>query len=209
MNRREVFYWYKTESPLNRVVAYLRSWILPLEAVLEVVPQCEAILDIACGHGLMLHGLARSQKPITQIHGIDLDAKRLETAKRSLREFPNVKLFYGDALEWQPPLNYGCVILSDVLHHLKPNQKSELIKKAKSWLKPRGTLIVKDVDWHPRWKGWVSVFHDALISGIKACVEPRVRIENILKESGFVVSDAKRIDRFQPYAHYLIVSRKD
>ena len=119
---------------------YLKSLIIPFQAISQALPQTGTIMDIGCGNGEVASFLARLST--RQVIGIDPDKLRLQATASTQQ---NLKLVHADALTYKFPLLAGAV-LSDMLHHLSPQQQRLLLTKTIAALQPGGVIIVKEID---------------------------------------------------------------
>lgn len=103
------------------------------------------VLDVGCGTATLTLMLKRAQ-PAAEVHGLDVDAKVLEIARRKAhRAGVGIALDSGTATRL--PYADGCfdrVFASLMLHHLKREDKRLALREALRVLKPGGELHVVD-----------------------------------------------------------------
>jgi len=93
-------------------------------------------LEIGCGTGLFLERVARSG---AEIHGMDLSAELLATARARSGAFANVSLHMGDAHRMpHPDACFDAVYGSSVLHHL---DLAPVLREAHRVLRPGGRIV--------------------------------------------------------------------
>jgi SAM-dependent methyltransferase len=105
-------------------------------------------LDVGCGGGDMTAVLARRVGPSGRVLGVDLDAEKLDLARREAAELGlhNVEFQLADLRAWQPPSPFDVVYIRFVLTHLPdPAAATQTIFR---WLHPGGLVIVEDIDYH-------------------------------------------------------------
>lgn len=117
---------------------FLRSLILPLNQIDDFLPKAGKIIDLGCGQGVVTYFLARRRKRF--LIGVDIDTKRLGKSK-----IRNVKFEAIDIRKFSLKGAKG-IILSDVLHHLKPQDQKNLIARIAKEIDKSGTLIIKEID---------------------------------------------------------------
>lgn len=143
---------------------YLRArWRLcPYESVETLVPKSGKILDLGCGYG-MLANLIALKSPSRSVIGIDLNDRRIRTAKRSINDRNNI-VFHCLALESIEVSTYDAVVMTDVLHHIDDETVTKLLKTITSLLSDNGVLVILDVDRAPFWKFFITYFIDRLLN---------------------------------------------
>ena len=105
----------------------------------------EHVADLGCGSGQLALPLAQHAK---RVIAIDIAATMLEILKHkaSKEGLSNIETRCSslEALEI-PTLSLDLIVSNYVLHHLSDQQKQEALKKAFTWLKPGGRLIIGDM----------------------------------------------------------------
>ncbi|TAN52535.1 MAG: methyltransferase domain-containing protein [Methylococcaceae bacterium] len=105
----------------------------------------QRVLDLGCGSATLTLMLKQAQ-PAAEVHGLDVDAKMLDLARRKARQAgADIILDLGTATR----LPYGDnrfdrVFASLMLHHLKREDKRLALSEAWRVLKPGGELHVVD-----------------------------------------------------------------
>jgi 1-acyl-sn-glycerol-3-phosphate acyltransferase len=119
----------------------------------ELVPREGKILDIGCGYGFMtymLHFVSVKR----DIMGIDYDEQKIATANHCFSKNDNIRFRFADVLQY-PFEKYDSIIMSDILHYLKPEQQKGIIEKCIRHLSPGGNIIIREgnKDLEKRHKG--------------------------------------------------------
>jgi len=84
--------------------------------LLRAVPDgCRAALDVGCGQGFLLPGLAARA---TAVVGIDQHAPSLAEAAQRVAHLPKVRLVDGDVMTYELGERFDAVVSVAVLHHL-------------------------------------------------------------------------------------------
>jgi uncharacterized protein len=128
----------------------LLEWYLRVKLRLEknyepfeqLVPHEGEILDLGCGYGFlsyMLHFLSADRR----ITGVDYDQDKIDTANNCFSKNDSINFFSADITQY-PLSAYDCIILSDVLHYLTPENQLQLLEKSIRALKPQGKIIVRE-----------------------------------------------------------------
>ncbi len=151
------------QSPLIRAYATIRFHILRqrfLDEIGQYLPKQGEILDVGCGFGLFSLYFAHCQE--RRMTGFDLDARRIERAQEAakLLNLQNTTFRCGDARSLALDKPFDAAFMLDIVHHIPPGNVGPLLKELSAWIKPGGTLIVKDVSRRPAYKRWFTWWLD-------------------------------------------------
>jgi len=119
----------------------------------DLLPKTGTILDLGCGYGFMCYMLHFRSSEQTII-GVDYDEEKIETAAHAYLKSARLQFHQADVLQF--PLDaYSGIVLSDVLHYLKPSEQEDLLNRCCSALLPGGVLIIRNgnIDLKERHKG--------------------------------------------------------
>ena len=116
----------------------LRSWMLPLRDIDDIIPKSGVIVDLGCGEGVTTSYLSRVKT--RKIIGVDNNPKRLQKSKQK-----NLTFVLADIKKY-PLKNVDVIIFSDVLHHLDYSDQKMLLKKISKSLNNNGLLLIKEID---------------------------------------------------------------
>jgi len=119
----------------------------------ELLPKQGKLLDIGCGYGFMSYML-QFTSPKREITGIDYDEDKIETANHCFSKNDKINFIASDVLEFAFE-KYDAIILSDVLHYLKPEEQKLVMEKCFAHLNPGGVILLRDgnADLKERHKG--------------------------------------------------------
>ncbi len=119
----------------------------------ELLPKQGKILDIGCGYGFMSYML-QFTSPQREIIGIDYDEDKIETANHCFSKNDKINFIAADVLEFRFE-KYDAIILSDVLHYLKPEEQKLVMEKCFAHLNTDGVIVLRDgnADLKERHKG--------------------------------------------------------
>lgn len=107
------------------------------EALLNDVPDCDAILDIGCGTGELTKLLGRKA---TFVRGIDQSETMIQRAKA---QFPTLDISVADILHYQDAHRYDVAFANAVFHWIDPKAQPRLLGKIAQLLKRRGLLVTE------------------------------------------------------------------
>jgi short-subunit dehydrogenase/SAM-dependent methyltransferase len=191
-----------SRSKLTAALGYIRNGISPVQALLKHslipadmlerhLPKEGVILDCGCGEGMFANFVAR-QSAKRQVIGMDLDAARIEIARRNAA--PNATFNVGDMFNLPPDLRVDAVILNDVVHHTTYDRHSELMTLLCQRLRPGGVIVLKEVDQADRMdKAWTSLFDSKLYPKDRLCFRTVDEWRALSKRLGLRDMQVKRV----------------
>ncbi len=213
-NIRTLLDIYKDEPIMTRLHIVIRAAFCPFLAILSHIPREGSVLDIGCGHGLLLNLLrndpeARARKLV----GIDHDSAKIGVASRAKigeMEFLNKDL--GDLGDEK----FDTISIVDVLYTIDLNKWDGFLAKCFALLKPNGKLIIKEAVNRPLWKYLFTIFQEKLAVGIfKITHGDRPHMESVntyccaLKIAGFAVERFELLKNWYPYSHCIFIANKN
>jgi 2-polyprenyl-3-methyl-5-hydroxy-6-metoxy-1,4-benzoquinol methylase len=192
-----------------RLMQEYRSHICPLHEVIREVPPRSSVLDVGCGHGLLLNLLA-SLGRIRQGHGFDVAAPAVAVAQEvaDKRGTSSVVAFEHRSIEQGiPSLGNEVVTVIDVLHHVPDQHKAAFVGALCGVVPKGGRLIVKDMVVRPRWRAAANRIHDLVMARQWVEHVDPDQVEAWAVRCGMHVT---RRDRFNTlwYGHWLLVMEK-
>lgn len=120
------------------VYNFLRSLMLPLREIDEILPERGEIIDLGCGEGVTAKYLARVNSRC--VTGVDNNNKRLQNSEQK-----NLKFVLADIRKFDLK-GADAIIISDVLHHLNYEEQKKLLNKIASSLGKDGVFLIKEID---------------------------------------------------------------
>ena len=179
---------------------FLRSLILPLNEIDEILPQSGKIFDLGCGEGVISKYLAQNKKRI--IIGVDSDGKRLPKSTQK-----NLTFKMSDIRKYNIK-NADVVIISDVLHHISFKDQEKVLKNVTRGLRKGGLLVIKEIDTQEFLRSAMSRFWDFIFyPKEKIYFNNAKELKTKLTGLGFNVK-VKRTTRFFPGSTTLFIARK-
>jgi 2-polyprenyl-3-methyl-5-hydroxy-6-metoxy-1,4-benzoquinol methylase len=197
----------------TRIHVLVRALTCPFAALMERFPATGSVLDVGCGHGLLIHLLARDPAGRRlRLHGIDHDAAKIAVARRTAA--PGVRFFCG-ALSGFPDSTFDAVAVVDVLYTVRKSAWEEILRGCARVLRPGGRLIVKEVVDRPRWKYWAVMAQEALsvrVFGITKGDPPHFEspecYRGAILAAGFELAEERPLPSASWISHYLFVGLK-
>ncbi len=187
--------------------------ICPVLRTEAYVPDKGDILDLGCGNGLFA-AIMKLGSPARSIVGIDLDARKIAAARKSLGNLPHVDFRLGDIAATEYPKADACTII-DVLYLLPVEAQNRILRMCAEALPPGGTLVLKEMDKKPRWKYlWnmiqetISVKIVGFTLGSRFYFRTRKDYVATLAGLGFTL-EVVPLHRGYAYSHVLYLARKN
>jgi len=204
---------YREEQPATRLHVLLRALTCPFGAFLTSFPHEGRVLDVGCGHGLLLNLLSRDPaRAALRLHGIDHDGAKIAIARRTAG--PAV-IFSTSGLKELDAGAYDVVVLVDVLYTIPLGQWAGMLGECRRVLRPGGQLIVKEVVNRPRWKYWAIMAQESLsvrVFGITKGTPPHFESSaaycRALADAGFTVDKAMALPAGSWISHHLFRARR-
>ncbi|MDO8518579.1 MAG: class I SAM-dependent methyltransferase [Deltaproteobacteria bacterium] len=166
-----------------------RAAMLPILQLDRTVPRSGKIIEIGCGHGLITNYLALSS-PKREMIGVDVDVKRIEIARATIKTRTNIKFLKGYFQDFDFR-DADMVILFGVLCVIPFPQWSGLFASIRQSLKEGGSLLLHDVKKEKTLGYWIHEKKEDLF-----------RIFRITQGEGFFVLEPDQLEKFIAEAHF-------
>lgn len=204
---------YRGARLATRLHVAVRALTCPFAPLLERFPTAGTVLDVGCGHGLLVNLLARDpSRRRLKLHGIDHDSAKIEAARRVAP--PGVEFAAGSPALF-PESFCDAVSIVDVLYTVRRDAWSGILEGCARVLKPGGRLIVKEVVDRPRWKYWAIMAQEALsvrVFGITKGDPPHFEspaaYRRAIAAAGFRLVEERPLPAATWVSHYLFVAEK-
>jgi len=193
----------------NKLHIFARLATVPWGQITDSFPRGETLIDIGCGHGLLIN-LLRESKRFKKMIGIDPDENKIRIAQQAAGE--GISFFQRDLVT----LAEGADVYSifDVLYLIPFDQQEAIMRHIFKRLPKNGYLIIKEVNNKPGWKFSFLRFQESIMvkllhftKGKDFYFRSEEEYDKLLKEIGFSVS-VKYLDRGFLYPHILYVCKK-
>lgn len=178
----------------------------------HVLSRNHALLDIGCGMGLLGQYLREGGHRGAYL-GIDLDAKKIDTAKRAATRLqPALDFMAVDASSL--PAFHGDVAMLDVLHYLPRDSQRALLHESTARVADDGVLIVRNVLREDNWRFHITRTEE---TWLRLCGWMRTPVRHYpdsgdvatpLRAAGLAVSITP-LWGHTPFNSYLIVASRD
>jgi len=206
-------------SPLplkERLFVRARIFSAPLVAVADRCPE-GAILDVGCGHGVMIALLAVGN-PGREVLGIDPDERKIAWARSGPGRLSNVSLRRGTIEDLLPELenHFEAIVVADVLYLLPVERWGHFAGACRRLLKPGGLLLLKEADANRSWKYFKCIAQEQLMvrllgrtqSSGGLGLKPRRFIEDLLKAHGFAMDEVVDLAKGYTTPHILFIASR-
>jgi SAM-dependent methyltransferase len=205
---------YKREPLPTRLHVAVRALTCPFSALMDRFPATGTLLDVGCGHGLLINLLARDpSRRHLKLHGVDHDSAKIDAARRTAGAGVQ---FSTEGLRLFPEAFFDAVSMVDVLYTVRTSAWNELLQECLRVLRPGGGLIVKEVVDRPRWKYWAIMAQEALsvrvfriTQGDRPHFESPEFYREAIVSAGFTVVEARPLSSATWISHYLFVGQKN
>lgn len=208
---------YKHSSLKVAIFVIIRYLVCPWQKVIDrLIPLLGEgnLLDIGCGHGLLLH-LVQIEKKNQPGIGIDHDPLKIDIARHSVTN-GNPITFLNSGQEQQiANQSVSCVVLVDVLYAVTPKDWPHIWELIHAKLKPGGMLLLKETVNTPKLKYWICLLQEVVATKILKYTKGQFPFLpsyhyyfKELTQNGFDVIEHRRIDHGYLWPHYLFVARR-
>jgi 2-polyprenyl-3-methyl-5-hydroxy-6-metoxy-1,4-benzoquinol methylase len=205
---------YEGEGLPARLHVLVRVLTCPFQPLMEWLPTTGTLLDVGCGHGLLINLLSRDpSRRALKSHGIDHDSAKIASARRAA--CPPSEFSTADLGSF-PESTFDAVSIVDVLYTVRQDAWSGILQGCRRVLRPGGKLIVKEVVDRPRWKYWAIMAQEALsvrVFGITRGDRPHFEsaggYRQAIVAAGFSVIEERPLPTATWISHYLFVGQKN
>ena len=132
----------------------LRKYIYPRKIISDFIPNNSNILDLGCGKGDIINEL--KNKNFKFYKGIDPKVK-FNILKKNIQIIKSDVEGIIDEI-----LYFDCILMIDVMHHIKKKDQDYLIKKIIYQLKKGGIFIYKDISNRNKFFSLMNRLHDLI-----------------------------------------------
>jgi 2-polyprenyl-6-hydroxyphenyl methylase/3-demethylubiquinone-9 3-methyltransferase len=164
--------WRSAFIDLDMFIAQVRDW----------TPSAHNILEIGCGEGAGTQRLAAAY-PDATILAIDI-ADNLGRLYDGRAEGVTFRQITVQQLARTEAAQFDLIIMCDVLHHIPPELRAEIVAATRLLLAPGGSFVLKDWERTATPIHWLSHAADRWLTGDRVRYPTRVEAETLLA-SGF------------------------
>lgn len=156
---------------IDELAAHMRRW----------VPAAARILEVGCGEGAVTARLADAY-PQADITAIDI-TPRLGRLYAGPRERVRFRQCTVAEIAARAPGQYDLVVLCDVLHHVPPPARQDLLTAIRATLTPDGVFVFKDWERNVTPIHWLCYASDRWLTGDRIRYMTREEIRERLAHS--------------------------
>jgi len=212
VSRKDVVLLFREGGFIMRHYLHIKFRICPILRTEAYVPDKGEITDLGCGNGVFA-AIMKLGSPARSIVGIDLDARKIAAARKSLGNLSHVDFRLGDVAATEYPRSDVFTII-DVLYLIPVETQNRILRMCADALPPGGTLVLKEMDKKPRWKYlWnmiqetISVKIVGFTLGSRFHFRTREDYVETLAGLGFTV-EVIPLHRGYGYPHILFLAKK-
>lgn len=197
----------------TRAHVFLRWLSCPFAAVEEEVPKTGSVLDLGCGHGLLSLYISATG-PERRVQGVDVDAAKVREATAAASAFHSVSFVEASDGGWrpQPDESWDAIVIVDMLYLLGSVAAFELLATAAAALCPGGRLVIKEIDFRPRWKYQLAVLQERMATRVARVTQGEMvdflapsGVARVLQDAGLTVKQ-RSIHRGYPHPHVVLTA---
>ena len=208
---------YKDSGWKVAIFVIIRYLVCPWQKIIDhLIPLIGAgnLLDIGCGHGLLLH-LVQIEKKGQKGIGIDHDPFKIAIARQSTKRNHSITFLNSGQEQQIANQSVSCVALVDVLYAVAPQDWPHIWGLIHAKLKPDGVLLLKETIDTPRLKFWICLLQEIVATKILKYTKGQSpflpSLGYYIKEltqNGFDVIEHRRIDQGYLWPHYLFIAKR-
>jgi len=196
-------------SIFMKIYTVLKIYILPLDEFLKYLPKEGSFLDFGTGFGYIANFIAldSANKNVT---GIDIEADRILTAKRTIGERKNIKFICADLREMDIG-KFDFITMADVLHHIPVRHHKTFMECLYDKLNNNGIFIIRDTNKKNSIKYFIMNYLAEVIlypSSERCHFYTANQLKALLEEAGFKIVKTIKSSPWFIYETVIYVCRK-
>lgn len=177
--------------------------------LLSNLPSEGLVVNLGSGIGLFdLYGARH--RPGSRFVGVDIDCQRIESSRLAARRLglTNVEFIHGDVTAPLPDLKPDVIVAIDVLHHVTPEAREQIIDWCGQRLSPGGVCFIKDISTAKPWKVTFTKVLDDLMTGGEPVHYFSVASMRAQLEAHGMQAATFHLRDYVPFPHVIYVARK-
>ena len=200
---------YTCLSIRDKAHLVLRLLTMPWKRIIDIFPEGETLVDIGCGHGVLINML-KNKSCFKKLIGYDPDERKILIAQQTADN--RVRFSAGNIL--MPDLKADVYSIFDVLYLVPFNEQEVILKQVFISLPLGGHLVIKEVGKKPFWKFCFACLQESIVvkvfnltKGKSFYFHTEEEFEQLLTRIGFLVQKNQLHKGFL-YPHVMYICKK-
>lgn len=197
----------------ERLFVRARALSAPLHELERRAPNGH-LLDVGCGHGLLTAMLALGS-PQRTVLGIDPDERKVQLARDSVGQLPNVSFRCATAEQLGERGELDGAVIADVLYLVPVGEWRRLLGAVRALLRPGGVLLLKEAEADGSWRHQKTLLQEQLMVKLlgrtKASgglgFQPRAVLEAEVTAAGFALTEVVALGEGFTTPHVLLCAK--
>ncbi|WP_409304355.1 class I SAM-dependent methyltransferase [Peribacillus sp. SCS-155] len=165
------------------------------------------VLDLGCGQAGYISRLAEQFTDV-DFEGIELNGEVAASAKERCAAQKNIMIRQADLMEFEPQKTYDVIMMNNLLHYIRPDHRTEVMKRVSGWLSEDGRIaIMTPISHDENGAQFSSAFNSFFSAFNNLYPVPSIRrMKLIAKNAGLIIDQKKAV--IKEGGWYVIVLKK-
>ncbi|RMG22249.1 MAG: class I SAM-dependent methyltransferase [Bacteroidetes bacterium] len=144
----------------------------------------DRVLEIGCGIGTQTQLIANYLGPQGHITAVDISDKSIETARKRLGHYRQVKLVAADIVQYELEEEFDVIVMPDVIEHIPLELHHALFGKVSKLLKAGGFVMIHLPN--PYFLAWCHEHRRDLLQVIDQPIYTDVLVQNVYPHNLYI-----------------------